>query len=657
MNKLIVFFLVTIFSISTVFSQQFKTHAVKEGETVESIAKLYKIKPADVLRLNPEIKGPLKENMILVIPPSLEEDRITPITTIKQNVTFKKHKVRKRETLYSISNKYDVTIDDIKRYNKELYSRELKKGERIRIPKFAKPQIAEEIDTIPNGLEKYIVKPKQGKWRIAYEHGITVKELEGINPEMGEMLDEGQEIWVPIKALEEKNAVVDSLYNYYTVKPKEGFFRLKVKLGLSEEEIRSLNPELQNGELLRSGMIIKIPKDEEDTKFDVKDGLIVEKFSLLDSIQFERTSNIALIMPFRLNKVDADSVEGIKMQLKRNSLLSRSVDFYSGALMAIDSAKQLGLSTNVKVYDSERNVNMISNIIANNDFENVDAVIGPFFTEPFNTMSRELMRSNTPIFAPFSKSVQLNSNVFQTLPSDEVLYERMVKYLDKILTDKNVIIIADSLSMGTMDKLLVRYPSAKTKTLLDKQFLRLTELQPLLDLEGENYVIVETKSISLLANITSVLNSAMRITLEEGDEREVKEVDIKMVTTNRNSAYDSGNISNLDLSNLKFQYPTISRFSSTNSDFSIRYEKKYNALPSKYAVRGFDITMDVLLRLAYKKDLFYGAGLISETEYIENKFNYSEGVFGGYTNTATYIARYDNLEIKLVKEDDIESNL
>jgi len=653
MNRLIIFFLITLFSITAAISQQFKTHTVKEGETVESIAQFYKIKPRDILRLNPEIKGALKENMILVIAPSLEtEDKITSVTIIKPSVTFKKHKVRKRETLYSISNKYDITIDDIKRFNKELYSRELKKGERIRIPKFLKPVLSDtEIDSTSNGLEKYIVKPKQGKWRIAYEHGITIKELEEINPEVEEVLKEGQEIWVPVKAIEEKNAVVDSLYNYYTVKPKEGFFRLKVKLGLEEEEIRSLNPELAEDELLKSGMIIKIPKNTNDN-FDVKDGLIVEQFSLIDSIQFEATSNIAIVMPFRLNKVDTDSIKGIQLQLQRNSLLSRSVDFYSGALMAIDSAKQLGLSTNVKVFDSERNTNMISNILANNNFENTDAVIGPFFTEPFNKMAQELQTSNIPVFAPFSKNIQLNSNVFQTLPSDEILYNRMVTYLDKILIDKNVIIIADSLNENTKNRLLIRYPTAKAKVLLNKEFLRLDDLHPLLDFEKENYVIVETRNVSLLANITSVLNSAMRIMIEEEDVKEEKIVAIKMVTTNKNSAFDSNTISNLDLSNLEFKYPSVSRFSPTNSVFSKRYEKKYNALPSKYAVRGFDITMDILLRLAYKKNLFYGTNLISETEYIENKFNYNKQFLGGYVNTATYIACYDNLEIKLVKEED-----
>lgn len=648
MNKLIFFLLMTVFSLQTAISQQFKTHAVKEGETVESIAVLYKIRTADILRLNPEVKGGLKANTILVIPTSVDaEDKpITPEVTISQQVTFKQHKVRRKETLFGISQRYKITIDDIKRYNKELYSRELKKGERIRIPKFLKPVIAENVaDSIPEGLEKYIVKPKQGKWRIAYEHGITVKELEELNPDLGESLKDGEEIYVPRKAIEEKNQVIDTLYNYYTVKPKEGFFRLKLKLGKTEKEIRELNPELQDGELLRAGMIIKIPKENYED-FDVKDGLVLDKFILLDSISTAGISNIALIMPFRLNKVDTDSLQGIKQQIKGNRLLGQSIDFHTGVLMALDSAKQLGLSVNVKVYDSEANENVISNLLANNDFKTTDAVIGPFYPKPFNTMSSNLQTSNIPIFAPFSKSVDLKSNVFQTLPSDEVLYTKMVTYLDKKVLDKNLVIIADSASIATKNRLLLRYPTAKYLDPIDDQFIRLDELQPFLDAEKENFVIVETKSVSLLANLTSVLNSAMTLVDDKGKETKI---DIKMFTTNKNSAFDSGIISNFYLSNLNFHYPTIDKFSPANSKFFKKYQKEYGSLPNRFAIRGFDLTMDVILRLAYKKDLFYGAGLISETEYIENKFNYNKHVSGGYINTATYIAYYDDLEIKLVK--------
>ncbi len=51
-------------------AQQFSSHAVKVGETVYSIARQYKVNPADILKYNKEIAegDVLKPNTILVIP-------------------------------------------------------------------------------------------------------------------------------------------------------------------------------------------------------------------------------------------------------------------------------------------------------------------------------------------------------------------------------------------------------------------------------------------------------------------------------------------------------------------------------------------------------------------------------------------------------------
>ena len=64
-------------------------------------------------------------------------------------------------------------------------------------------------------------------------------------------------------------------------------------------------------------------------------------------------------------------------------------------------------------------------------------------------------------------------------------------------------------------------------------------------------------------------------------------------------------------------------------------------MPNKYAVRGFDVTYDVLLRLAATDDVYDEATTAYQTEYIESKFWYQPQASSGYTNKAVYILQYN----------------
>ena len=101
-----------------------------------------------------------------------------------------------------------------------------------------------EEDVIPSvkPIEPYIVKPKETKWRIAYNLQITIPELEALNPEIKKGLKEGQEIRVPMVVRQRISETIsdtmnqtvsqsvepvwDSNYNYYRVLPKEGYYRI-----------------------------------------------------------------------------------------------------------------------------------------------------------------------------------------------------------------------------------------------------------------------------------------------------------------------------------------------------------------------------------------------------------------------------------------------
>jgi hypothetical protein len=106
------------------------------------------------------------------------------------------------------------------------------------------------------------------------------------------------------------------------------------------------------------------------------------------------------------------------------------------------------------------------------------------------------------------------------------------------------------------------------------------------------------------------------------------------------------------LAKLGFTFPSVNKSYNFNDKdaFLVSYKNKYGVLPNRFAVRGFDVTYDVLLRLATAKDIYDAHDSEIETEYVENKFRYTRKMFSGFQNNALYIIKYNNdLQFEVVQ--------
>ena len=640
---LLVLILVLAFGFTSVEAQNFSTHQVKKGETIEAISKRYFVTPFDIYKLNPDAKKDLKPNTVLIIP--ISKAKKPTITINKELQGFNEHKTKRKETLYSLSKKYNVSEDDIKKYNKFLYSNTLRKGDRLQIPKYKITKIVEELEA----TKRYTVQPKEGKWRIAYKFGVTVEELEVLNPGITEVLKEGDVINVP-NLKDEAEKQFDDQYSYYKVLPKEGFYRLKLKLDLEQDQLEALNPELKEIGL-KSGMILKIPHS------DAIEGLIEgesEVVNLVNSISDFETKHIAIMLPFRMHRVDFDSISDAKKSLKKDPYLNVSLDFHSGVLMALDSLKTLGISLKVDVYDTRYEVSEVSRIIRENDFENIDAVIGPLTPASFNKVASELEKYNTPVISPIGTKLKLHDNVFQSRPSDDLLKTKVINFAKSDSLIGNIIIIADTKNVATANELKREFNiaklvySRKSKEGEDEFFVTKEDIEGALK-PGKNLVFLETQNEGYASNVTSVLASLNNKVDPESTE---EPSEIVLVTTNINSAFEGDQINNTHLSNLQFHFATASKEYNENDNnaFVKKYDKIYNITPNKRAVRGFDLTMDVVLRLVSSDDLYTSVNNAPLTEYVENKFAYKKKLFGGYYNDSVYLVKYDDLTVVEVKQ-------
>ncbi len=495
MLKCLIFVSVTfLFMVScgSVAQQQYKSHSVQKGETVYSIAKKYNISEETIYNLNPDSRNGLKVNSVIIIPSN-------SIINSGTNNSLREHKVKKKETLYGIAQLYNVSVGDIKKLNKELYSRGLKKGERLLIPASANTienTNTNTENTLPE-TQKYIVQAKETKFGIARKFGISIAELEDLNPDLDE-LKVGAILIVPDKTVIENAEIDDENFQYYEVKAKEGFFRLKQKFGLSEEEIIALNPYAKDG--LKEGMILKLPK--EGSSVSQEDISVID---LENRIENKKMKTVALMLPFRLTRTQSDTTSNDQDWLKKDPTLRVALDFYSGALMAAEFAKDKGISVTLNVYDTEKSESKVASIVSKSEFKNVDAVIGPLLQKNVEKASNMLENEKIPVFSPLSnREMAMTENLFQTLPTDAVLQKTMVRYLKNHASGKNIIIISDSKRAKQREMIQNAIPSAKTVSPRGGGYVQASDVTAVASEGMENWVILETSNPVL---VSSAVNS------------------------------------------------------------------------------------------------------------------------------------------------------
>ena len=615
--------------------KQHNSYTVKEGDTLESIAKVFRVSPSDIKSLNPTLEKGLQKGMLLIIP----GDEISYFNK-KQPTGFEKYTVKDKETLYGLAQRFHITQDDLRRYNMVLYKKELRKGQEITIPLYR--DAPKEISKGKEGLTKYIVKPGEGLWRIAQNYGVTQETLERLNPNLPNPLKEGMEIWVPAGKSGVPEVTTDKALVLYQVEKGEGFMSLERKFGLSQKELEKLNPELKDGIKLEAQ--IWIPKNNfldyvatlgGASQTDVATGNATDANPKIKSgMNPSNIKTVSFVLPFRVNGIQAGNIADIKIKLQKEKITAIASDFYSGALMALDSLQKMGFSLTVNVYDSNGNAQGVKAISSSEGLKNSQVIIGPFSPSAFNALSETITSDNIAILAPLSnRNIELRPNVFQTVPTIEVQQNSMISFINQKYPDANIVLLSDAKSKDMNEKLLSSFSQAKNVD-------NIQGIQSALNKEATNIVFVSSDDVVFLSDAIRILYNIAGINGKN------KNYNIIMATLDKGDAYDHNSISNSQLSALKFTYPAANRYAGESNPFIKKYLKTYKISPSKYAFRGFDLTMDAILRTSLVGNFIKEAN-IGETSYQENKFQYVKNAAkgGGYENRAVYILRYEDLQI------------
>lgn len=126
---------------------QMKTHVVQSGETLYSISRQNGLTVDDVLKANPGLTENLLAGQSILIPMRSTHPEIQNLGPCKST-----HIVKKKETLYAISNQYGVSIEELLDANPQIGDK-LKKGTELCIP-YSRDEIRANIERQAQVFEK-----------------------------------------------------------------------------------------------------------------------------------------------------------------------------------------------------------------------------------------------------------------------------------------------------------------------------------------------------------------------------------------------------------------------------------------------------------------------------------------------------------------------
>ena len=203
-------------------------YIVKAGDSLWSIATKYDTTVDEIKRLNNLTSNILTIGQQLKIPGvSIEIPEITPTT----------HTVQSGDTLYSIANKYGITLANLRQWN-NLTTDTLTIGQRLIVAQGASPQFI--THTVVRG---------DSLWTIANRYNTTITEIRRINNLTSDLLSIGQQLRIPTGSS-------GSTFTY-TVQSGDSLWSIANKFNTTVDTIKLLNNLTNN--LLSIGQILTLP--------------------------------------------------------------------------------------------------------------------------------------------------------------------------------------------------------------------------------------------------------------------------------------------------------------------------------------------------------------------------------------------------------------
>lgn len=578
---------------------------------------------------------------------------ITTITTFAQNNQSSinnepdgnifYHTVERGQTVYSIAKMYEVKVDDI--YKLNIGSEEsIKAGDKLKIPQKLVIQKEKKSDPEKDFIF-HTIQSKETPFGVSRKYGISGESLFEANPGLSrETFLAGKTIRIPTGTPQKKTAEIvetnkGSKEVHYTVPQRETMYNICKMFKTTEKELLKLNPELAGG--LRSGMTLRIPLRISENDLPKEAELDPGKINaLLDAKKEPRLVNaakIALLLPY-----DADTPQTSKLQ-------KRMTEYYEGLLLATDTLRKSGYSTELFVYDiGQEGVAKTKNILQNKqeELKNVNLIIGGFSGDQFRLISDFAKENKIKYVIPFTSQndeVLNNAYILQVNTPSHRLYANAA-YAGANLFARHNILFLDTKDPEEQTDFIKEFKRELTdrnipfKTVVYNAEHFDKDITAMLVTDKPNMIMPISESLEALNKIKGTL----RIIAETKPEYNLSLFGYPLWQTYTEECLEDFHVLNTYIYSPFYVDNTNSGVNRFYDSYKNWYSKNPIRSYPKYALLGFDTGMFFLNAIQQ-----YGVNFedkLSEIKYksLQTGFHFERvNNWGGFINTNIYIVRYN----------------
>jgi LysM repeat protein len=588
------------------------------------------------------------------------------------------HIVKQGQTLYSISRAYNVPQKDILLENPNIYIG-LQTGQALKIPFVAESRKEDVAQDADGDFILHTIEPGQTLFFLSRAYDVEMDEIIRLNPGAEEGLKISQVVKIPARPVyvsREGFPAEDDDFIYHRVEQGETLYSLSRKYDIPVKALTLSNEKLIWG--LRYGEYLKIPKyyDQEGGQITGEQPVaalappepdaagIYDLEAVIDAEclefnyhDFGRPFNVALMLPLFIEKNYPVEIAGITDPEQARKLHPDHVwemdkiyhetlpflEFYEGALMAVDSLVKAGLSVTLNVYDTERNPGKVREIIQSAGFRNTDLIIGPVYPENMKIVADWAQRNRVNIVSPLTSRSEFlagNPYLFQVTPSTSVELAQASAFISNfpssnfILVHKN-----DPYERNLVDAFkgnIFRHFSYSSDfdNLVFKEVL-LTGPTVRIDQSlvegGKNIVIIPSTDQAFVSDVIMRLNILSR------------KFDITIFGLNDWQRFANLEVEYLHNMELHFASPFFIDYERENVKAFLRsFRNIYKTEPSHYGFQGYDIMFYFLQALKKFGPDFHQCLPMIRTDLLQADFLFRKSDYrDGFENNGVSIVKYD----------------